>query len=393
MSSANLIATLDPADYNDPSLLWNAQPAAAPPLTLTIVGNQLTVAAGQTAGTYTVDVTASDGTQTTDEKFTVVVIGASNGTVDHGPVWTTMADQTTHNGTLTVPLTATDPDGDPLTFSASVSGATGVGLVITGGNLTITPPTGYLGTFTVTVTASDGQISTSTTFHVTVGNSPPTVTAPATVTAPTGSNVASFAIAASDPNGDSLTTTATVQSTTAASSSTLYQLKQSLHLTYAGSYFQNIRGLNEKWLISADRTTWYCILPNGELCKYAATNAQMLSPGNVMAMLDPSVYADPSELWNATSPGGAPRRRPVKIGERAGDGDGRSGLPRHGDDPGDRERRLHDGDEDGDRDVLMPIIQLDKMLTNLPIRVSGPEPDLAAWGFEASCKPEYSRSS
>jgi subtilisin family serine protease len=302
MSSADLIATLDPADYNDPSLLWNAQPAAAAPLTLTITGNHLTVAAGQTAGTYTVDVTASDGTQSTDQKFTVVVIGAANGTVDHGPVWTTIADQTMHSGTLNVPLTATDPDGDALTFSSSVSGATGVGLVISGKNLAISPPTGYSGTFTVTVTASDGQISSSTTFHVTVaGNSPPTVSVPATVAATAGSNTASFAIVASDPNGDALTTTATVQSATTASS-TLYQLKQSLGLTYAGGYFQNIRGLNEKWLISANRTTWYCILPNGELCKYANTNAQMLSPGNVIAKLDPSVYANPSLLWNAAPP-------------------------------------------------------------------------------------------
>lgn len=165
----------------------------------------------------------------------------------------------------------------------------------------ISPPTGYTGTFTVTVTASDGQISTSTTFHVTVGNSPPTLTVPTTVTVPTGSKTVSFGYTAGDPDGDSLTTTATVQSATAASS-TLAQLKQSLNLTYAGSYFQNIRGLNEKWMISADRTTWYCLLPNGELCRYAATNAQMLSPTNVMAKLDPSVYADPSKLWNATPP-------------------------------------------------------------------------------------------
>ena len=303
MSPANLIATLDPTVYADPSLLWNAAPAAAPPLTLSIVGNQLTISAGQTAGTYTVDVTASDGTQSTDRKFSVVVIGAANGTVDHAPVWTPIADKTMHQGTLTVPLTATDPDGDKVTYSASVSGATGIGLVVTGSSLAITPPTGYQGTFTVTVTATDGQIATSTTFHVTVGNTPPTLTVPATVTATAGSKTASFAYTAADADGDPLTVSASVQSATAGSSgsSTLSFLKQSLGLTYAGSYFQNIRGLNEKWLISADRTTWYCLLPDGELRRYAATNAQMLSPTNLVATLDPSVYADPSKLWNATS--------------------------------------------------------------------------------------------
>jgi hypothetical protein len=43
-------------------------------------------------------------------------------------------------------------------------------------------------------------------------------------------------------------------------------------------------------------------LPNGELRRYGANNAQMLGAGNLVAKLDPSVYADPSKLWNAQPP-------------------------------------------------------------------------------------------
>ena len=168
-----------------------------------------------------------------------------------------------------------------------------------------------MGTFTVTVTASDGKISTSTTFHVAVGNTPPTLGVPTTVTAPAGARTASFGFTATDADGDALTTMATVSGATSASS-TLYQLKQTLGLTYAGSYFQNIRGLGEKWLISADRTTWYALMPNGELRKFAATNAQMMSVTNLVAKLDPSVYADPSKLWNAT-PGSVAAAATVTI--------------------------------------------------------------------------------
>ena len=351
MSPANLIATLDPSVYADPSLLWNAAPATAPPLTLAIVGNQLTISAGQTAGTYTVDVTASDGSQSTDQKFSVVVIGAANGTVDHAPkVWTTIADKTMHNGTLTVPLTATDPDGDKVTFSASVTGATGIGLVVSGKNLAISPPTGYQGSFTVTVTASDGQISSSTTFHVTVGNTPPTLTVPATVTATAGAKTANLRLHRRRCRRRSA---------------------DRLRVGAVGDVGRLVDLIAAQAIARPD----VCrrLLPEHSRTQRKVADLRR-SDDLVLPLAErraPPIRGHQCPDAEPDEPGGEARpvglRRPEQaveriaggVGgglgqdrERPGDGDGRPGLPRHRDGAGDRQRRHRDGDEDGDRDVL-----------------------------------------
>jgi subtilisin family serine protease len=296
MSASSLIANVGVMVYADPSQLWNAKPAAAP-VTVQLTGNQLVVTADPSAsGSYTVDVTASDGKASSDTTFTVTVAAAP---VNHPPVWGTLSDRTMspRQGSLTVPLNATDPDGDPLIYTASVVGADNVTLKITGNQLLITPPAGYTGTFTVEVTANDGQASSVASFHVNVVNNPPTLTLQSAVVVPTGTTSVNVNYVASDPDGDPITVTASVESTP----STAYQLKQSLGLTYAGSYFQNMLGLGEKWMVSSDGKNWYAILPNGELRKYASTSSQMLNAANLVATLDPSFYADPSKLWNAAS--------------------------------------------------------------------------------------------
>src|SRR3712207_7449232 len=43
-----------------------------------------------------------------------------------------------------------------------------------------------------------------------------------------------------------------------------HALDQQYSLGYAGSYFLNAQGLNEKWLSGPDGA-WFLILPNGEL--------------------------------------------------------------------------------------------------------------------------------
>jgi subtilisin family serine protease len=74
LQAANLIATLDPSFYADPSKLWNAQPPSAPPLTLSISGNRLTIAAPTNAGgSYQIQVTASDGKAFTTQSFRLTI--------------------------------------------------------------------------------------------------------------------------------------------------------------------------------------------------------------------------------------------------------------------------------------------------------------------------------
>jgi len=73
MQAANLVATLDPRCYADPSLVWNAQ-AANP--TFTINGNQLTIQAPAGSwGTFQVQVAASDGKLTATQTFSLTISG------------------------------------------------------------------------------------------------------------------------------------------------------------------------------------------------------------------------------------------------------------------------------------------------------------------------------
>ncbi len=114
---------------------------------------------------------------------------------------------------------------------------------------------------------------------------------------------------ASDPNGVALTFSATVLGSGNAQA---YQLKTSLGLQYAGSYYTNLMGDNEKWLDSSDGQ-WYCLLTDGELRRWAGSWTATLQASALVATLGPSFYANPSLLWNA-QPAAAPATASVTNG-------------------------------------------------------------------------------
>jgi len=67
------------------------------------------------AGTQSVTVTATAGTLSTSAGFTWTVTN-----VDRAPLMTAIANQTSaENAAISLPVTASDPDGDALTFSAT----------------------------------------------------------------------------------------------------------------------------------------------------------------------------------------------------------------------------------------------------------------------------------
>jgi hypothetical protein len=116
-ASGALVATLPVADYNDPSLLYNAQPGAGD-VTLTLTGNQLTIAPIQGyVGTLVVTASVSDGVFTVSQTFDVAI--QTNNTP---PTLAAIPDQimSANPATLTLTLAGSDPDGDALTYSASV---------------------------------------------------------------------------------------------------------------------------------------------------------------------------------------------------------------------------------------------------------------------------------
>jgi len=99
----------------------------------------------------------------------------------------------------------------------------------------------------------------------------------------------------SDADGDALTYSARV---VGSQNSLAYTLDQQLALTYSGSYYTNTWGLQEKWMLG-NSSTWYIILPNGELRKWAGSVNATLLATNLMGTLGAEYYQDPSLLWNA----------------------------------------------------------------------------------------------
>jgi uncharacterized protein YkwD len=116
-ATGTLIATFDASYYANPALLYNASSAA--PASTTVVGNQLTVKpnAGFT-GVIVVTATASDGLASSSQSFKVTVTG----NVNQPPVLNQPSNASIAKGTsYTTTLSATDPDGDAITYSAVVA--------------------------------------------------------------------------------------------------------------------------------------------------------------------------------------------------------------------------------------------------------------------------------
>jgi PKD repeat protein len=143
------------------------------------LANQVTVPPPLIRGdTWVVTVTPSDGTVSGNPVTATAVIQ------DTAPVLNSLPSITLNaTGIHTTPaswtVSATDVDGDALTYDCSFPG-TDLG---PGPSFTEAFP---IGTTLVTCTASDGTLTATTTFHVTVNDVPPTITVGADQTVPPG---------------------------------------------------------------------------------------------------------------------------------------------------------------------------------------------------------------
>ena len=119
IAGSMLADTLTPSYYATPALLHDAQPLVYMPIsadnaTVGISGNTLTINRAANYGSdFYVQVNVSDGLATTTQTFRVAVANTP-------PALTQIADQTMSGSrtTLALTLNASDPDGDPLTYSA-----------------------------------------------------------------------------------------------------------------------------------------------------------------------------------------------------------------------------------------------------------------------------------
>ena len=157
------------------------------------------------AGSYSVTVTASDGSLTGSQTFTWTVTHTNRPPTLPNPGNQTSVESTT----VSLPLGATDPDGNTLTYSATGL-PTGLSINTTTGLVSGTLGATSFGGYAVTVTVSDGTASTSQSFSWIVNhpNQAPTLTSPGNQSK-AENDVVSLALVGSDPDGNPLTYGAT----------------------------------------------------------------------------------------------------------------------------------------------------------------------------------------
>ncbi len=174
--------------------------ASGLPTGATFSGQTFTWTPGATqAGSYTVTFTVSDGAAQDSQSITITVTKPNS-----APVLALIGDKSTsENQTLTFTVSATDADGDPLTYSAT---GLPTGAALTGQTFSWTPTYSQAGSYNVTFTAGDSQLQTSQTVTITVVNvdRPPVLAAIGNKTVD-ASKPLSFALSATDPDGESLT--------------------------------------------------------------------------------------------------------------------------------------------------------------------------------------------
>ena len=122
-------------------------------------------------GQFVVTAKVSDGIGSSQTQF---VVNWANGAPTISPI----SDQRMFykQDSISIPISATDPNGDTLDISAKVaSGATSLGLSYVNGILTINPPSLFQGISQINVTASDGNLTSSRNFSFEAYNSAPVI--------------------------------------------------------------------------------------------------------------------------------------------------------------------------------------------------------------------------
>src|SRR5437867_56180 len=163
-----------------------------------------------TSGTFAASVTATSLATNDTKSFTITVQA-----VNRPPVLAQPANMTVNEGQVAnQTITATDPDGNPLTFS-KVSGPAYVTVTTTTqgtgtatGNIALAPGFSDAGTATASVSATDGSLSDGKSFTITVNNvnQNPVLAQPANMTVNEGAT-ANQTLTATDADGQALTFT------------------------------------------------------------------------------------------------------------------------------------------------------------------------------------------
>jgi len=182
-------------------------------ITFTVSGSELAITSDgvltfvnapdyETKTSYTATITASDTVNTSDQSITVNI----NNLNDNNPVFTSSSTLSgDENQTSVATVTATDADGDSLTYTISGSDLA----ITTDGVLTFVSAPDYesVTSFSATITASDGERTTDQSITVNVNNlndNAPVYTAATSLNA-SENQTSAFTVTATDADGSALT--------------------------------------------------------------------------------------------------------------------------------------------------------------------------------------------
>jgi hypothetical protein len=151
------------------------------------------------AGTYTPTFIVSDGLAQDTEQITITV---SN--TNRSPVLATIGNKSVNEASLlTIAINATDPDGDPITYSVDTLPT---GASFSGQTFTWTPGYNQAGTHSLTFTASDGTAQDTETITITVNDTDGSVTLDAIGNKSVNeAELLTVAVNATDTDGDPIT--------------------------------------------------------------------------------------------------------------------------------------------------------------------------------------------
>ncbi|MGH9675571.1 MAG: hypothetical protein ACRD36_00590, partial [Candidatus Acidiferrum sp.] len=300
-----VVATLDPTIYTNPSLLINAKAAPGLYPQLVAVEQQLDLSE---RGSYFTGLYGSDAkwlfspilNQYKQPWYNLL----PDGTIH---AWNGSTDPATGSSAGAVVATVdasvyTDPT--LLTNAQSPLAAKGVTAKIVSNTISISAPTNFVGSFQVTVTASDGLLNGQQNFVVTSTDTAPHISPIANQTVPGSAGSLMFTLAASDAEGDGISFSAQV-----VGYSQLAALRQLLQLQpFTSNYDFGALGGQAKWLQSTVLNQYgngfYTLLPDGTLHAWGGSNDPMTgsSSGAVIANVGTAVYTDPTLLINAKTP-------------------------------------------------------------------------------------------
>ncbi|MFH1390307.1 MAG: Ig-like domain-containing protein [Candidatus Margulisiibacteriota bacterium] len=156
----------------------------------------ISIAASATTGGRTVSLTNPGAAASNVQTFTVNASGGTN----HAPTANDVTVSTASNTAVTVNFSASDPDGDSLTYSIVANPTHGSLGTVSGSQVTYTPTAGYTGSDSFTYRAYDGAAYSNVgTVNITVGGTTPPIP-PTPGTSPVITNIYRSGSLATDPD-------------------------------------------------------------------------------------------------------------------------------------------------------------------------------------------------